>query len=75
VQIVEGILVEHRCQQQAPASSRYIDGHDIMNLFGITPGPGLGRLLERVKEAQAAGEVTSREEAIELVRRSIASEG
>jgi hypothetical protein len=37
--------------------------------LGLPPGPEIGRLLERVEEERAAGEISTREEAIELVRR------
>ncbi len=47
---------------------KLIDGHDLLSIFGMSPGPELGRLLEDVREAQAAGEVTTREEALSYVR-------
>ena len=37
--------------------------------LGLPPGPEIGRLLERVQEERAAGEISTREEALELVRR------
>ena len=37
--------------------------------LGIPPGPEIGRLLELVEEERAAGEISTREEALELVRR------
>jgi hypothetical protein len=37
--------------------------------LGLAPGPEVGRLLERIAEERAAGTITSREEALELVRR------
>jgi hypothetical protein len=33
------------------------------------PGPRIGQLLEAIKEAQAAGEVTDRQGALKLVER------
>ena len=39
--------------------------------LGIEPGPEVGRLLELVAEERAAGTITTREEALELVRRSL----
>ncbi|HEY8490901.1 MAG TPA: HD domain-containing protein [Dehalococcoidia bacterium] len=53
---------------------KLISGHDVMQEFGLTPGPVIGRLLAAVQEAQAAGEVTTREEALELVRRELEQE-
>ena len=37
--------------------------------LGVPPGPEIGRLLELVEEERAAGEISTREEALELVRR------
>jgi tRNA nucleotidyltransferase/poly(A) polymerase len=37
--------------------------------LGIPPGPEIGRLLELIEEQRAAGEISTREEALELVRR------
>jgi tRNA nucleotidyltransferase/poly(A) polymerase len=38
--------------------------------LGIPPGPEIGRLLELIAEERAAGTISTREEALELVRRS-----
>jgi hypothetical protein len=37
--------------------------------LGVPPGPEVGRLLERIAEERAAGTISSREEALALVRR------
>lgn len=47
-----------------------IDGHDLMRALEMEPGPEVGRLLGLLREAVAAGEVRTRDEALELVRRS-----
>jgi len=39
--------------------------------LGIPPGPEVGRLLELIAEERAAGTITTKEEALELVRRSL----
>jgi poly(A) polymerase-like protein len=41
--------------------------------LGIPPGPEVGRLLELVDEERAAGTISTREEALELVRRELRS--
>ncbi|RLC65550.1 MAG: hypothetical protein DRI48_06600 [Chloroflexi bacterium] len=46
-----------------------LTGDDLIEELGLSPGPQIGRLLEAVREAQAAGEVGSREEALALSRR------
>jgi Poly A polymerase head domain len=39
--------------------------------LGIPPGPEVGRLLELIAEERAAGTISTKEEALELVRRSL----
>jgi len=46
---------------------KLLDGHDVMRVLSMPPGPTVRHYLERVREAQASGEIESREEAIELV--------
>jgi hypothetical protein len=45
-------------------------GEDILAL-GVPPGPEVGRLLDLVAEERAAGEISTRDEALELVRRQL----
>ena len=49
-----------------------IDGHDLLREFELQPGPLVGELLEAVREAQVGGDVRTREEALALVRASLA---
>jgi len=44
-----------------------LNGHDLVAL-GLSPGPRIGALLAALREAQAAGEITTREEAEAYVR-------
>ncbi|NOZ06181.1 MAG: HD domain-containing protein [Chloroflexi bacterium] len=44
-----------------------INGREVMRHLQLSPGPVIGRLLESVREAQAAGEVRSRAEALALI--------
>jgi len=41
-----------------------VRGEDVMARFAIAPGPEVGRLLERAREAQSLGLVNTREEAL-----------
>jgi putative nucleotidyltransferase with HDIG domain len=52
---------EERVAASAPPLVR---GGDVMARYGIPPGPAVGRLLERAREAQALGLVGTREEAL-----------
>lgn len=51
-------------QQEAVAAPPLVRGEDVMRHFGIGPGPAVGRLLARAREAQALGRVATREEAL-----------
>jgi putative nucleotidyltransferase with HDIG domain len=44
-----------------------VDGHDLLELFNLQPGPLVGDLLEAVRESQAAGQVNTRQQALDLV--------
>jgi tRNA nucleotidyltransferase domain 2 putative len=52
-----------------------VRGGDVMRAFGIGPGPEVGRLLERVREAQALGSVRTREEALAWLGREARRDG
>ena len=52
---------------------KLIDGREIMHIFNLSPGPQIGKLLELVKEAQGAGEISTREKAVSLVREHLQS--
>ena len=54
------------------APARLVNGDDLMRLFKLTPGPKLGEILDEIQEARAAGEIASRDEAIELAGRILA---
>ncbi|HOT93001.1 MAG TPA: HD domain-containing protein [Anaerolineae bacterium] len=51
---------------QVVAPPPLLNGYDVIAL-GIPQGPQVGRILETLREAQAAGEVTTREAAVALV--------
>jgi len=46
------------------AAAPLVRGDDVMAHFGIPPGPEVGRLLERAREAQSLGLVATREQAL-----------
>ena len=47
-----------------------LNGHDLQAM-GIQPGPTLGALLEQLREAQAAGEIQTREQAAAFIRAAL----
>jgi poly(A) polymerase len=70
--MTEYVLARHYEEESLSAPARLIDGHDVMKTFGLSPGPRVGELLEALREAQAAGEVTSRQEALHYVEQLLA---
>ncbi|OQY25985.1 MAG: hypothetical protein B6I34_00890 [Anaerolineaceae bacterium 4572_32.1] len=46
---------------------KLVGGRDLMAEFDLAPGPRIGELLERVREAQAEGRISKRQEALSLV--------
>lgn len=49
---------------------RLVDGLEALEVLGLSrPGPELGRALDAVMERQVAGEISTREEALECLRR------
>jgi len=67
-QMVEYVLAQREQEKNLVKPPKLVDGHDLINILGMSPGPKLGQLLESVREAQAAGEVTTREEALSYIR-------
>jgi putative nucleotidyltransferase with HDIG domain len=48
-----------------------VDGNDLMRELDLQPGKQIGELLEAIREAQAIGDVSTREQALELARKRI----
>ena len=67
-QMVEYVLTQRFREETVVTPPKLIDGHDLINTFGMSPGPKIGELLEKAREAQAAGELTTREEALSYIR-------
>ena len=63
------VLNKHLEEESLSRPPRLIDGHDVMSAFGLGPGPKIGELLEALREVQAAGEVTDKQEALQYVTR------
>jgi putative nucleotidyltransferase with HDIG domain len=58
--------------EQVVSPPRLLTGHDVMHELGLKPGQLIGRLLDVIREGQAAGEINSREEALAYARRWLA---
>ena len=55
--------------EETIAPPRLLDGREIMDELGLAPGQEIGRIVRLLEEAQAAGEVASRVEALAFVHR------
>ena len=53
-----------KAQRQAPP---LLDGESIMQVLGIPPSPRVGEILAQLKDAQALGQIHSREEALSFI--------
>ncbi|MBN1369412.1 MAG: CCA tRNA nucleotidyltransferase [Dehalococcoidaceae bacterium] len=54
---------------------RLINGHDLLDNFKLSPGPLIAKILEAVAEAYAVGEISTREQALELAEKIISNRG
>ncbi len=69
--LINYILAEKKAQDTKILPEKIIDGSDVMSRFGLTQGPLVGKLLNLVHEAQAAGEVANREDAFMLMEKEL----
>ncbi len=67
--LTEYVLEKYFTEEKLVAPPKILDGHDIIKLFHLKPGPKVGELLEGLKEAQATGEVTTREQAEAYIKK------
>jgi putative nucleotidyltransferase with HDIG domain len=69
VELVASMLADYYERNQKVISPpKLINGHDLMEEFGLEEGPRIGELLEAVREAQVEDEVRTKEEALALVK-------
>lgn len=54
--------------EEIVAPPQLLNGNDLITEFKMRPGRAVGELLELVKEEQAAGQITTREEALDFAR-------
>ncbi|MBM3301628.1 MAG: hypothetical protein FJY85_16980, partial [Deltaproteobacteria bacterium] len=52
------------CSELDALPKPLVNGHELMSLFGLEPGPYLGLLIKRLAELQGTGELTTRQDAI-----------
>lgn len=64
-----------RTPDEVIAPPALIDGKTLMTELNLKPGKQIGELLEAIREAQAAGEVKTRDDAIEFARKNLTEDG
>lgn len=69
VEALAYILQQGVPEERNGAPPRLLDGNDLMSGLGVAPGPRVGEILRALLEAQATGEISTREEAFEMARR------
>ncbi len=64
-------LLLRRCfdRNRSPIPVRLLNGDEVMAALQAPPGPRIGEILERLREAQAAGEVLDRQQALAFISR------
>jgi hypothetical protein len=72
--LVHYILTKRFHEEESISPPKLIGGDELMAELNLSPGSLIGRLLETLREAQAAGEISNREEALALARSSLAKE-
>jgi hypothetical protein len=75
VAVVSHILHLRFEDERVTSPPKLVSGNDLIRELGLEPGELLGELLEAVREAQAAGEVSTTAEALALARRRLAEAG
>ena len=67
------ILLEKyfRAPRAVVAPPTLVDGHALMQELKLEPGKRIGELLEAIREEQADGKITTREQAVAFARKSL----
>lgn len=69
------LLLQHYYAPPMTKRQPLLNGHELMAACNLKQGPQLGTLLHAIAEAQAAGEITTRDQALELARAMLPSAG
>lgn len=68
---VEYVLARREEEETIVSPPKLVDGHDLMKTFDLKPGPRIGEILDAVREAQGAGEINNRDEAMAFAQRHL----
>ncbi len=65
------VLDRRRVMRATTPRAPLVTGDDLMRELGLMPGPAVGRVLRMLEDAQIAGDVRTREQALALARESL----
>jgi hypothetical protein len=71
LQVVSTLLAKRFERPDVVLPPKLLDGNEIMKALKIPPGPEIGRLMGLLQEAQAAGKVRAREEAVAFLKKKV----
>lgn len=69
--LIKYILKVHLKHESTTTRIRFINGNDLINIFGLTPGPLIGHILNELDEAQAACEFYNKDGAISYIEKHL----
>ncbi|MCX5794169.1 MAG: HD domain-containing protein [Elusimicrobia bacterium] len=69
LQVIALLLRRRFDERRKPVPDRLVDGHAVMKALGIPPGPKVGELLEKLREAQAEGKIGTKKAALDFLKR------
>jgi poly(A) polymerase len=69
LQVIAQLLRRRFDARRKAVPDRLVDGHAVMKALGIPPGPKVGELLEKIREAQAEGKISTKKAALDFIRK------
>ena len=67
--IIEALFKEYYRVATVKQAAPLLNGHDIMKHLKLPPSPVIGKLLDKVKEAQATGKISTKQEALNYLKK------
>ena len=67
--VVDYVLTQRLQEESIAHPPKLVNGHDLINIFAMSPGRKIGEILEAVREAQASGEITTKQEALSFIEK------
>ncbi len=69
--VLKELIKRYFDEKEKPAMPKIIDGNILMNRLKLKPGPQIGKLLNKIKEAQYLGKIARTEDALALAKKSL----